>query len=118
MQKVKNSWKARGRRHATSRGANENPSVSQFEILKPVIQFAVLFSQPCAPTANSIVLTHLNYNELSSAVHLTRFGLPYSSRRRVHTCSKSSYDSSDHHACYSPTASLNDRTNAYDGRAE
>lgn len=40
MQKVKKSWKARGNRHATSRGAKEKPSVSQFEILKPVMQLA------------------------------------------------------------------------------
>lgn len=40
MQKVKKSWNASGKRHAISRGANEKPSVSQFEMLKPVIQFA------------------------------------------------------------------------------
>jgi hypothetical protein len=40
MQNVKKSWKASGKRHATSRGANEKPRVSQLEILKPVIQFA------------------------------------------------------------------------------
>jgi hypothetical protein len=40
MQKVKKSWNANGKRHATSRGANEKPSVSQFEMLKPVMQLA------------------------------------------------------------------------------
>jgi hypothetical protein len=40
MQKVKNIWKANGKRQATSLGAKENPRVSQLEIEKPVIQFA------------------------------------------------------------------------------
>jgi hypothetical protein len=40
MQRVKKSWNASGKRHAISRGANEKPRVSQFEMLKPVIQFA------------------------------------------------------------------------------
>jgi hypothetical protein len=41
MQRVKKSWNASGKRHAISRGANEKPRVSQFEMLKPVMQFAV-----------------------------------------------------------------------------
>jgi hypothetical protein len=40
MQKVKKSWKARGKRHAMSRGAKEKPRVSQLEMLKPVMQLA------------------------------------------------------------------------------
>jgi len=32
---------AKGNRHATSFGANENPSVNQLEIEKPVMQFAI-----------------------------------------------------------------------------
>ena len=60
MQRVKKIWKANGKlegysqalagimascgttyRHATSPGANANPRVSQFDIEKPVIQFAI-----------------------------------------------------------------------------
>jgi hypothetical protein len=40
MQKVKKIWNASGKRHATSRGAKEKPSVSQFDIENPVIQLA------------------------------------------------------------------------------
>jgi hypothetical protein len=41
MHKVKKSWKANGKRHTMSRGAKENPKVSQLEMLNPVMQFAV-----------------------------------------------------------------------------
>lgn len=41
MQKVKKSWKARGKRQATSRGAKEKARVSQLEMEKPVMQLAV-----------------------------------------------------------------------------
>lgn len=34
-------WNASGNRHETLPGANENPSVNQFEIAKPVMQFAI-----------------------------------------------------------------------------
>ncbi len=37
MHSVKKIWKASGKRHATSFGAKEKPSVSQLEIEKPVI---------------------------------------------------------------------------------
>lgn len=33
-------WKASGKRHTTSLGANEKPKVSQLEIEKPVMQLA------------------------------------------------------------------------------
>lgn len=41
MQKVKKSWKASGKRQATSPGAKEKPRVSQLLIEKPVMQFAM-----------------------------------------------------------------------------
>jgi hypothetical protein len=41
MQRVKKIWKASGKRQAMSRGAKEKPSVSQLEMLKPVMQLAI-----------------------------------------------------------------------------
>jgi hypothetical protein len=117
MQKVKNSWNASGKRHATSRGAKEKPRVSQLEMLKPVMQLADDFCQSCSKK-RAFGLTHLNDYKLSSAIHLARFGLPDSGRGCVHTCAESSYNSPNHHARYSPTACLNDSTNADDSRTK
>jgi hypothetical protein len=41
MQRVKKIWNASGNLQATSRGAKEKPRVSQLEIEKPVMQFAI-----------------------------------------------------------------------------
>jgi hypothetical protein len=40
---VKKTWKASGNLQATLPGANENPSVNQFEMENPVIQLALFF---------------------------------------------------------------------------
>lgn len=43
ISKVKKTWKASGNLQATLPGANENPSVNQFEMENPVIQLALFF---------------------------------------------------------------------------
>jgi hypothetical protein len=117
MHNVKKIWKARGKRQAMSRGAKEKPSVSQLEMLKPVIQFAVRFVS-CFYGAKSSKHTHLDDNQLSSAVHLARLGLPYTCCGRVHTSAHARHNSSYHHTRDRPTAGLDDSPNGNDGRAK
>lgn len=117
MQKVKKSWNASGKRHAISRGANEKPSVSQFEMLKPVIQFATNMSAEIHRKWR-YAHTHLNDDKLSSTIHLACLSLPDSSRGRVHASTKSSHNAPNHHTRYGPTACLDDCANTDDCRAK
>ena len=114
MQKVKKSWNASGNRHATSRGAKEKPRVSQFDILNPVMQLAGQCISSI-PEITVLGLTHLDDDELSSAVHLTRLGLPNASCRRVRPCTQSCYDASYHHTGDRPAAGLYYRPDSNDG---
>jgi hypothetical protein len=95
MQNVKKSWKARGKRQATSLGANEKANVSQFEMENPVMQFAIRIGQ-LALTHIKRILTHLYNDELAPATHLTRLCLPHPGSCSVHTSAHSSYDPPNH----------------------
>ena len=110
-------WKAIGKRQAMSRGAKEKARVSQFEMLKPVIQLAV-WRVSFVNEVIIAILTHLDNNEFPSAVHLTRLGLPNASCCCICPCAESCYDASYHHAGDCPAAGLDNRPDTDDGGAK
>jgi hypothetical protein len=60
----------------------------------------------------------LDYDKLSSAVHLARLGLPNPRGRSIHASPNSGYNAPNHHARDRPAAGLNNSPNCDDGRAE
>jgi hypothetical protein len=60
----------------------------------------------------------LDYDKLSSAIHLARLGLPNSRGRSIHASSNTSHNAPNHHTRHGPAASLDDSPNGDDGRAE
>jgi hypothetical protein len=79
------------------------------------------FAEDCCQSDSKVRafgLTHLDDDKLSSAIHLTRFGLPNSSSSCIHTCPKSSYNSPNHHAWHSPTTRLDDCADTNNSRSE
>jgi hypothetical protein len=123
MQKVKKIWNASGKRQAMSRGANEKPRVSLWK--ESISMHAHRNSQivqeftplPVADAKPGDAICHLDDDELSAALHLTRFTLPdlaprqpgflqinmlawgstYACSSSIHASSKTSHDSPDHH---------------------
>lgn len=92
--------------------------MSQFEILKPVMQLARYAISLIRISGLRFKHTHLDDDKLSSAVHLTCLCLPNASCRCVHASSHTSNDSSYHHAGNGPTASLDDSPDSNDCRTK
>ena len=109
MQSVKKIWKASGKRHATSRGAKLKARVSQLEMEKPVIQFAVLVSR--LQMRVECQLTHLNNDQLPPRAHLAGLGLPDTRCRCVHSGTQSSDNPANHHLRDAITRCLDDGAN-------
>ena len=55
MRTLKKHWKASGNRQATLPFAKENPSVSQLEMAKPVMQFAYNSTSAILPSQEDVI---------------------------------------------------------------
>lgn len=79
MQSVKKTWKARGNRQETSRGAKEKPRVSLAGVLSVSLFKHSTGGSRRLPVANaepSDTVGHLDNDEFAATAHLASLALP------------------------------------------